>query len=191
MQIAALEGKTKQEQAEKQRLEAEKRATEARLAEEKQAAEQRLAEERQFNELYNEVQTFFEPEEAEVYKKVDKLIIRLRSIQFPIGKAIIMPENYAVLSKVQKAILTFGEPEVTIEGHTDSTGPTTVNELLSQQRAEAVRAYLAANKTVPGEKITAVGYGSVRPLASNADEEGRAINRRIDVIISPMAQTVK
>lgn len=191
VQIATLEGKTKQEQAEKQRLEDEKRATEARLAGEKQAAEQRLAKERQFNELYNEVQTFFEPTEAEVYKKGNKLVIRLRSIQFPIGKAIIMPENYAVLSKVQKAIRTFGEPEVIIEGHTDSTGSTTVNELLSQQRAEAVREYLVANQTVPIEKIKAIGYGSIRPLASNASEEGRAINRRIDMIISPMAQTEK
>jgi flagellar motor protein MotB len=45
--------------------------------------------------------------------------------------------------------------------------------------------YLIANKTLPSEKIIAVGYGSVRPLASNKTPQGRAINRRIDVIITP------
>ncbi len=186
--ISALEGKSKEEQAEKQRIEAEKRANEARLAEEKRMVEQRLAAERLFNEMYNEVQAFFEPEEADVYKQGDKLVIRLKSIKFPIGKAIIMPENYALLSKVQKAVRTFGEPEVLIEGHTDSTGSTAVNELLSQKRAEAVQEYLVANQTVPVDKITSIGYGSIRPLASNATEEGRAINRRIDIIISPITR---
>lgn len=186
--ISALEGKSKEEQAEKQRIEDEKRATEARLAEEKRMVEQRLAAERRFNELYNEVQSFFETEEAEVYKQGDKLVIRLKNIKFPIGNAIIMPENYSLLSKVQKAVRIFGEPEVVIEGHTDSTGSTAVNELLSQQRAESVQEYLIANQTVPVEKITSIGYGSIRPLASNATEEGRAINRRIDVVITPIVQ---
>ena len=51
--------------------------------------------------------------------------------------------------------------------------------------AEAVRQYFVANGTLPYEKIIAVGYGSMRPLASNATESGRAVNRRIDVIITP------
>jgi len=50
--------------------------------------------------------------------------------------------------------------------------------------------YLIANKTLPSEKIIAVGYGSVRPLASNATPQGRAINRRIDVIITPTVKMV-
>jgi outer membrane protein OmpA-like peptidoglycan-associated protein len=99
-----------------------------------------------------------------------------------------MPDNYGLLSKVQRAIRTFGEPDVVIEGHTDSTGSDEVNEHLSQQRAESVRDYLVANKTLPEEKIVAIGYGSKRPLASNETAEGRAINRRIDVVISPMPQ---
>ena len=163
--IADLEGKSKGEQAEMLRLDAEKRANEARLAEEKKVAEQRLAAERMFNELYNEVQSFFEAEEAEVYKQGDKLVIRLRSMKFPVGKSIIMPDNYSLLTKVQKAVRTFGEPEVVVEGHTDSTGSTAVNELLSQQRAESVREYLVANQTVPAEMISSVGYGSIRSLA--------------------------
>jgi outer membrane protein OmpA-like peptidoglycan-associated protein len=165
-QIALLEGKTKEEHTAIERLEKEKR----------------------FNELFNEVKGYFSTGEAEVYKQGNRLIIRLRAIQFPVGQSIIMPDNYGLLSKVQRAIRTFGEPDVVIEGHTDTTGSDEINEHLSQQRAESVRKYLVANQTLPEEKIVAVGYGSKRPLASNETKEGRAINRRIDVVISPMPQ---
>jgi len=172
--IAVLEGKSKEEQAERERTSAEKRAV-----------EDRLAAERRFNQLYNDVQGFFDPTEAEVYKQGNQLILRLRGIKFPVGKAVIMPDNYPLLSKVQRSIRTFGEPGVVIEGHTDSTGSSTLNEHLSQQRAEAVRQYLVANGTLPEANIVAVGYGATRPLAPNETEEGRAINRRIDVVVTP------
>jgi outer membrane protein OmpA-like peptidoglycan-associated protein len=166
-QIAELEGKTLEQQIDKERLAAEKR----------------------FNELFTEVQNLFSPDEAEVYKKGDSLVIRLRAIQFPVGKSVIMPDNYPLISKIQQSIRTFGEPDVIIEGHTDSTGSTEVNELLSQERAESVRQYLLANKTLSNDRIVAVGYGSSKPLASNETEEGRAVNRRIDVIIKPQEQS--
>jgi outer membrane protein OmpA-like peptidoglycan-associated protein len=150
-----------------------------------QAEKERLAAEKQFNQRYNEVQTFFDRDEAEVYKQENQLVIRLKAIKFPVGQSILMPGTYTLLTKVQRAIRTFGEPQVVVEGHTDSTGSDEVNEYLSQQRAEAVMEYLVANKTLPSDKIMAVGYGSVRPLASNETAEGRAINRRIDVVITP------
>ena len=165
-QVAGLEGKTLEEHQEKERLLAEKR----------------------FNEKLSSIQHFFKPEEAEVYKKQNQIIIRLKTMQFPVGKSVIMPDNYDLLSKVQRAIRTFGEPDVIIGGHTDSTGSEEVNEHLSQQRADAVRQYFVANETLPYEKIIAVGYGSMRPIASNATESGRAMNRRIDVIIAPEAK---
>jgi outer membrane protein OmpA-like peptidoglycan-associated protein len=166
-QIAELEGKTLEQQMAKERLAAEKR----------------------FNELFTEVQNLFSPDEAEVYKKGDSLVIRLRAIQFPVGKSVIMPDNYPLISKIQQSIRAFGEPDVIIEGHTDSTGSAEVNELLSQERAESVRQYLLANKTLSNDRIVAVGYGSSKPLASNETEEGRAVNRRIDVIIKPQKQS--
>ena len=165
-QVAMLEGKTQKEQAAKERLEAEK----------------------QFNELYTEVKGYFTSDEAEVYKQGNRLIIRLRAMQFPVGQAVIMPSNYGLVSKVQRSIRTFGEPDVVIEGHTDSTGSPELNEHLSQQRADSVRDYLIANGILPEYKIVAIGYGSKRPLASNETEMGRAINRRIDVVISPTTQ---
>jgi OOP family OmpA-OmpF porin len=148
--------------------------------------QERLMAEKQLSQLFSEVRSYFDPKEAEVYKSENQLIIRLKTINFPVGQAVIMPENYALLSKVQRAIRAFGEPDVIIGGHTDSSGPEPLNEHLSQQRAEAVRQYLVANGVLPFDKIIAVGYGSMRPLASNATEAGRAMNRRIDVTISPV-----
>jgi OmpA-OmpF porin, OOP family len=162
-QIAGLEGQSLKEHQEKERLLAEKR----------------------FNAKLSSIQHYFKPNEAEVYKKENQVIIRLKAMQFPVGQSVIMPENYELLSKVQRAIRTFGEPEVIIGGHTDSTGSEDLNEHLSQKRADAVRQYFVANGTLPYEKIIAVGYGSMRPLASNATENGRAVNRRIDVVITP------
>jgi OOP family OmpA-OmpF porin len=162
--IGDLEGRTYQERLEKERLAAEKR----------------------FNELYNLVQSYFSADEAEVYKQAQQLVIRLKAVQFPVGKAVILPNNYPLLTTVQKAINTFDKPDVVIEGHTDSTGSEVMNQQLSQKRAEAVKQYLVYNGTLPAGKIAAVGYGSSRPLASNATARGRAVNRRIDVIIKPV-----
>ena len=164
--VMKLEGKSREEQMANERLEAEKR----------------------FNEKFQEIQTYFSKQEAEVYRQGDQLIIRLRGMQFPIGKAVIMPENYALLSKVQQALRSFKDPEVIIEGHTDSTGSANVNEQLSQERAEAVKEYLIANKTMPESSLFAIGYGSSKPLMSNETTEGRAANRRIDMIITPQKQ---
>jgi outer membrane protein OmpA-like peptidoglycan-associated protein len=167
--ITSLEGKTLEEHQEKERLLAEKR----------------------FNEKLSSIQHYFKPHEAEVYKKQNQVIIRLKTMRFPVGQSVIMPDNYGLLSKVQRAIRTFGEPDVIIGGHTDSTGSEEINEHLSQQRADAVRQYFVANETLPYEKIIAVGYGSIRPIASNATEGGRAMNRRIDVIITPEAKQAR
>jgi outer membrane protein OmpA-like peptidoglycan-associated protein len=161
--ITSLEGKTLEEHQEKERLLAATR----------------------LSEKLSSIQHYFKPHEAEVYKKQNQVIIRLKTMHFPVGQSVIMPDDYGLLSKVQRAIRTFGEPDVIIGGHTDSTGSEGLNEHLSQQRADAVRQYFVANETLPYEKIIAVGYGSMRPIASNATASGRAMNRRIDVIITP------
>lgn len=163
VQIASLEGMTREERA----------------------ARQKLAEERRFQKLFNQVQSVFEPDDAEVYKQGDQLILRLKAMSFPVGQAVIEAENYPLLSKVQRAIGLFGEPRAIIEGHTDSTGSAAANQTLSKRRADAVRAYLIANGTLPADKIEATGYGSERPLASDQTAEGRAINRRIDIVLIP------
>ena len=159
--IARLEGETAAEQREIARLEAERR----------------------FNQLYSEVSAYFEPEEAEVYKQGQQLVIRLRKVQFPVGEHVLQPDSYQLLTKVQRAVRAFGTPRVVIEGHTDATGSAELNDHLSALRANAVREYLVANQTLAADRVTAVGLGFSEPLASNRTSEGRAQNRRIDVTI--------
>ena len=69
-----------------------------------------------------------------------------------------------------------------VEGHTDNTGSAGINESLSRRRAEAVRAALIQRGVAPG-RIIAAGYGSAQPLGDNATEDGRAMNRRIEIRI--------
>jgi outer membrane protein OmpA-like peptidoglycan-associated protein len=176
-----------EQQAEQARLEVERAAEKNRLEEQKHAAEARLEAERRFNEQYNEVQALFTKDEAECYKQGNRMIIRLRGMTFPVGQAVIMPDNYPLLSKVQRAVRTFTEPKVTIEGHTDSTGSAELNDHLSQLRAESVKQYLLANSVLKANQVSAAGYGSSRPLAPNTTAKGRAANRRIDVVITPRA----
>jgi outer membrane protein OmpA-like peptidoglycan-associated protein len=142
-----------------------------------------LAREQEFNELFAQARDHFAPGEAEVYRQAGQLVIRLHALDFPVGEATIRPEDHDLLTKVQRAIRTFGSPRVTIEGHTDSTGGAALNERLSQERADAVRDYLVANYVLPSHRIVAVGRASEDPLASNETPEGRALNRRIDVIL--------
>ncbi|MFO7643946.1 MAG: OmpA family protein [Desulfosarcina sp.] len=176
LRVATLEGQS-----------IEERMTREHMARERRAIEQRLEAERKFNQLYAAVENYFDPDEAEVYKQENQLVLRLKAMQFPVGKSMILPVNYALLSKVQKAIRTFDDPQVIVEGHSDATGSDDFNLLLSQKRAEAVRDFLIANQTLPPDAMTAIGYGSERPLASNATASGRAINRRIDILIIPQA----
>ena len=197
-QIRAMTGSVESLEQKNQSLEKNNQTYQARIADlekqltglqgysrEQEAAKRKLAAERDFNEKFNNVQRFFRPDEAEVYKQGGRLVIRMRGIQFPVGQATLTPENYTLLSKVQQAIGTFGQPTVTIEGHTDSTGSAQMNQELSQKRAEAVKTYLVANKTLPANRIRATGYGPSRPLAPETTPEGRAMNRRIDVLITP------
>ena len=156
---------------------------------EQEDARQKLAAEREFDQQFSKGQRYFRPDEADVYKQGSQLVIRMRGIRFPVGQATLSPENYVLLSKVQQAIQTFDQPTVTIEGHTDTTegaGSTRTNQALSQERAEVVKTYLVANKTLPANRIRATGYGPDRPLAPNTTADGRATNRRIDVLITPV-----
>jgi len=171
-QIAVLEGESIEAQKARELLEAKEREANAKLE-----AEHR------FQLLFTQVQNLFSKDQAEVYKQEHDLVIRLKAIRFPVGQAFITPDNYELLGTVRSAIHTFGEPDVVIEGHTDSTGSAAANEQLSQRRANAVREYFVANQAIRPEKVMAIGYGAERPLSKNDTQAGRAINRRIDVII--------
>ncbi|HKE93562.1 MAG TPA: OmpA family protein, partial [Povalibacter sp.] len=84
---------------------------------------------------------------------------------------------------VRDALARFPESSVSVEGHTDANGSDSANLILSQDRADAVRQYLVSNFGINPEKVSSIGYGEARPVATNETAEGRARNRRIDLII--------
>lgn len=142
-------------------------------------------------EMYRQAQEQFTDEEADVYRQGDNLIIRLKSIQFPSGVAEIPAASYQTLNKVQDVIADLDAGKVLIEGHTDSTGDAGLNQELSEQRAQAVAQYLdredrqSGSATDEGLSIEARGYGYKYPIISNQTKEGRAQNRRVDIVIMP------
>jgi len=138
----------------------------------------------QREEKIKTLENMFTAEEAIVLRRGNEIIIRLIGLSFPSGKSTIEPEYFSLLTSVQRAIRNFSEATITIEGHTDAIGNDRYNENLSYERAAAVKQYLLANMGLDDSRITALGYGESRPIASNETNEGRAQNRRIDLVLT-------
>lgn len=131
------------------------------------------------------LEQMFLPQEGQVLRDGQNVVVRLVGLTFDVGKSVIKPEHFGLLTKVQKAIDMYPGSKVNIQGHTDSHGSDAANLKLSQERADAVQAYLLANMTIDPSRMTAIGYGETMPIANNETAEGRTANRRIDVVITP------
>jgi len=107
--------------------------------------------------------------------------VSVYGINFDTGKATLRPDSEQVLQEVSK--LLQGNPDwyLLVGGHTDSTGSDAVNVPLSRQRAEAVIAWLA-KAGIDGQRLTPAGFGARKPVGDNATDDGRAKNRRVDLI---------
>lgn len=105
-------------------------------------------------------------------------------ISFDVGRADIKPQFMHSLDNVANTLSQYHQTRIEIAGHTDSTGSAEFNQRLSENRAYAVRSYLASRGVTP-ERMYAVGYGQTRPIASNATAQGRAQNRRVEIIVIP------
>ena len=132
-------------------------------------------------------QAKFSEDEAEVTRQGDKLMIRLKAIQFPTNSSDFAPSSLGTLKKVKDVIAELDAEKVIIEGHTDSTGGPQINKQLSEKRAEAVKQYLVVDDVIASDKVETVGVGFDRPISSNKTAEGRAQNRRVDLVISPQS----
>jgi OOP family OmpA-OmpF porin len=146
---------------------------------------QKLALEQQQRDKFKKVESIFSKNEAKVLREGDQIRLRLIGLNFQSGKAIIEPNYFSLLTKLQRVIKLFHDYHITIEGHTDNRGNDKTNQLLSTRRAQAVKSYLMANMGLTDSQIAAVGYGESKPIASNETEFGRTQNRRIDVVLSP------
>jgi outer membrane protein OmpA-like peptidoglycan-associated protein len=104
------------------------------------------------------------------------------SVLFASDQATLLPEAQTRLAQVSDALMATKERNIIVEGHTDSRGSATHNMDLSQRRAEAVRAYIVS-RGYEADKMEARGIGKDRPMTSNNSAEGRANNRRVEIIV--------
>ncbi len=106
--------------------------------------------------------------------------IDLSTVSFQAGSNSIAGGSAESLDQVAQLLQDNPDKRIRIEGHTDDTGPASVNLRLSQERAQAVARYLES-RNVSSAQLIAKGYGSTQPIADNATESGRARNRRIEI----------
>lgn len=153
------------------------------LSEMKEAFRAKLERETFETRRQQKLGAIFKKGEVEVLANVDgSLLLRLTGLQFASGRTSVDKKYFDLLKRVQSGLELYPDRKVVIEGHTDNRGEPDVNQRLSLKRAETVRDFLIAAGMDAG-RLKALGYGEVRPVASNDYDRGRAMNRRIDIII--------
>jgi len=113
------------------------------------------------------------------------VITMLGGVLFASGKDTLLPAAQDKLGQVADALKDQAEHKIVVEGHTDSQGSDSFNQLLSERRAQAVTTFLVS-RGVPAAQIRAEGVGESRPVADNGNPEGRANNRRVEIVIQPV-----
>lgn len=114
----------------------------------------------------------FEPEKVFV----------LKNVYFETGKSTLLPKSYPALENLYEALKSKPSLKIEIAGHTDNVGKYEDNLILSQSRANAVRQYLI-KRGIKADRLIARGYADTQPIATNETEEGRAMNRRVEIRI--------
>lgn len=118
----------------------------------------------------------------------DRLLVGMTSeTTFEVDSDRIEPGFHSTLDKISGVVNKYGKTQLTIAGHTDSTGSATHNQGLSERRAQAVESYLLGEKVYPG-RLSAIGYGEDQPIAGNETEASRRRNRRVDITIIPITR---
>ena len=126
---------------------------------------------------------------AAVKEEERGLVVTLSgSVLFRSAESTLLPSAQVKLGQVADALLAIRARNLIVEGHTDSQGSESYNQGLSQRRADAVRDYLV-QKGYPADRIQARGKGKGSPIADNASPEGRANNRRVEIIIERESRT--
>lgn len=160
------------------------RATEKELASSRKQIEAEKAKRREAEERAKAAMASLE-EMGKVKEEARGTVITLDgSVLFASGKHELLPIAQSKLTDIAHALRDQGFKKITVEGHTDSRGAESTNLALSQNRAMSVRSLLVA-EGIESNKIDAVGLGESRPVADNSTPEGRANNRRVEIIVVP------
>jgi len=118
----------------------------------------------------------------------NRLRVGMTSVSaFQIDSYAIKPSFYGALNRIAQVVNRYGKTQLVIVGYTDNTGSPQHNQVLSERRAGAVRNYLLGRGVIP-QRLAAYGRGEADPIASNATEAGRQLNRRVEITIIPVEQ---
>lgn len=189
--LAAEEARKREAAAAAARAEAEEKARiAAELAAQEAARQKALAAEQASREAASEAQRQARADltarlnRALPTRQTDRgIVAEIAGVQFATGKADLRPEAREALARFAGIIGVYPSIRVTVEGHTDTTGSYETNQALSQARATAVRDYLVA-QGVDSSHIDVRGLGPDQPVADNGTAEGRARNRRVEIILT-------
>jgi outer membrane protein OmpA-like peptidoglycan-associated protein len=130
--------------------------------------------ERRFMSLQSEL--------IKVRKDARGTIISVSDLLFGFDKADVTPDLKTNLAKIAGILMVYTKCRVIVEGHTDNIGTEAYNKDLSTRRAKNVRDFLVA-QSIPDTRLSSVGYGFKKPIATNSTKEGRAKNRRVDLVV--------
>ena len=121
-----------------------------------------------------------------VTREGDNIYLNMPSdITFAVDQSDIKPTFYETLNSVSIVLNEFDKTTVTVLGHADSTGSDAHNQQLSERRALSVSQYLVG-QGVSGPRLNNIGFGETRPIADNSTPQGRAANRRVEIVIDPI-----
>jgi outer membrane protein OmpA-like peptidoglycan-associated protein len=107
------------------------------------------------------------------------------NVTFATGSADVTAQFYPVLDSVAVVLKEYDQTYVDVVGHTDSTGRAEYNQTLSERRAGSVAAYLESREVME-ERLLVSGLGQNQPIADNATPDGRALNRRVEIVLTPL-----
>jgi outer membrane protein OmpA-like peptidoglycan-associated protein len=188
---SAEQAKLEAEQQAAQRAQAEEAARRAREAQQKaeanaqqaqltaqQAAQQAAQARERLREQLNAI--------LQTTETARGLIVNMSDVLFDFNKYTLKPEAREKLAKVSGILLSYPNLKLQVEGYTDSIGSDEYNQKLSEERAGGVRDYLVS-QSVPDTNISARGFGKSDPVADNSTSQGRAENRRVELVVSGAA----
>jgi OOP family OmpA-OmpF porin len=109
----------------------------------------------------------------------DVLTKAMQAVQFDLNSSVLRPESFAILDQVVTIMRKYDYYDLSIEGHTDSTGDPSFNQLLSENRANTCKEYIIG-KGIDRKRVSSKGFGKDKPLYDNSTPEGRKLNRRVE-----------